>query len=551
MARLLFIVMMMDLVFAKSILPTKPNIVFLICESTDSRTYNPDSNVPLPNIDKLLKQGVLFQSFYANAPVCCPSRSSLWSGRAPHKIPHEHNGIQVNGVWNNYEGLPKGYNMTITDLLKANGYETKISGKKDWTVGGHSENVYLNSWTMYTRFPYDVHKHGGWYDENDCPKDPSIASNNKTERHSDWKTVHPTIDWIKKVANGSKPFFAYQGMNIVHPAYSTNEYWLNKIDNSTIVVPEWRNLTDLHPCDFQSSMLKDCTPSDKNADAFYDKVRRRTIRRVYRAMIAEFDAMVGAYYDAVSDAGVLDRTVFIVTSDHGDMDMEHQQFYKMVPYDASSRVPCVISGPGISPMTTNVPTQLLDLFPTMMDLAGIPKPDYLDGSSLVPLLTDQTDPTRPDYVISQFHGCNIAMSWFLIRQGDYKYVTYGTGKEVTPQLFNLVKDPDENVNLVNVSKDIAKKMEATLSQAIDYPAVALDVATYGLAMFHWWVNKTGSKWVDEIHKSSLRWANSWNVDPDASLEAVKMWMNQPPQVLACRSELVWPPPKDQHYKLAN
>eukprot|EP00463_Aulacantha_scolymantha_P000106 TRINITY_DN1060_c0_g1_i1.p1 TRINITY_DN1060_c0_g1~~TRINITY_DN1060_c0_g1_i1.p1 ORF type:complete len:204 (-),score=20.00 TRINITY_DN1060_c0_g1_i1:138-749(-) len=202
-------------------------------------------------------------------------------------------------------------------------------------------------------------------------------------------------------------------------------------------------------------MLKMCTPSDEDADNFYNKTRRRMIRRVYRAMIAEFDAMVGAYYNAVSDAGVLDSTVFIITSDHGDMDMEHQQFYKMVPYDASSRVPCVISGPGISPKMTDAPTQLLDLFPTIMDLAGVAKPNYLDGYSLVPLLVGQTDPTRPDFVISQFHGCNIAMSWFLIRQGDYKYVTYGTGKEVSAQLFNLVKDPDENVNLVNTSKTIS------------------------------------------------------------------------------------------------
>lgn len=77
----------------------------------------------------------------------------------------------------------------------------------------------------------------------------------------------------------------------------------------------------------------------------YSSTRRRRVRSIYYAMILEFDSMVGAYIDAVEDAGVTNNTVMIVTSDHGDMNMEHQQFYKMVQYDASARVPLVIRMP--------------------------------------------------------------------------------------------------------------------------------------------------------------------------------------------------------------
>lgn len=113
-------------------------------------------------------------------------------------------------------------------------------------------------------------------------------------------------------------------------------------------------------------------------------------------MIAEFDAMVGEYMQAVEDAGIANNTYFVVTADHGDMQMEHQQFYKMVPYDASAmvsrlsihlsclyihlwhtshfaQVPLVISGPGIAPNTVSLPTQHVDLYPTIMQF-GKPRP---------------------------------------------------------------------------------------------------------------------------------------------------------------------------------
>ena len=131
-------------------------------------------------------------------------------------------------------------------------------------------------------------------------------------------------------------------MNIVHPPYATSAFWLSQIDSTKVRVPAWEPLSDLHPCDFQSSMLKGCLPSDDESRSFYAIARRCKIRQIYYAMIAEFDAMVGKYMDAVKQAGVWDNTVWIVTSDHGDMNMLKQQHYKMVPYDASASVPMVI-----------------------------------------------------------------------------------------------------------------------------------------------------------------------------------------------------------------
>eukprot|EP01062_Namystynia_karyoxenos_P017708 TRINITY_DN16555_c1_g2_i1.p2 TRINITY_DN16555_c1_g2~~TRINITY_DN16555_c1_g2_i1.p2 ORF type:complete len:581 (+),score=214.42 TRINITY_DN16555_c1_g2_i1:80-1744(+) len=532
---------------------TAPNLVFLIVESTDGRTYREGfAPVPIPNIRKLAQTGTQFDSTYSNTPVCCPSRATIWSGRHAHRIPHQqaaNENLTVNGAWNNYEGLPPDYDQKIGDVMSRFGYNVKISGKTDWSAGGHSLNVRLNSWTMYTRFPYDVNKTGGWYDETDCPSDGLIADNEEVERHGDWKTVRTTTAWIKEQAQGQRealaagaarvPFLAYQGMNIVHPPYATNKYWHAKINVSAVTVPEWQPLRDIHPCDFQSSMLKKCTPSDADAADFYSFDRRRTIRSIYYAMIAEFDGMVGAYYDAVTDAGVFNETAWIVVSDHGDMNMEHQQFYKMVQYDASARVPLVISAPWYTKRFETAPTQLIDLFPTILELGTVPKSQWpeLDGYSLVPMLTGQQRASdHSDFVVSQFHGCNIAMSWFLATDGRYKYVTFGTGAEVPAQLFDLIHDPRETQNLIDKLPDVAKSFDAKLRTVVDYPAVALDVAKYNQLSFKAWMNRT-KDWQTAV--ASGRWHDPFTVNSTASLAAIADWLEEAPQVKACRAGLHW------------
>jgi len=533
----------------------KPNIVFLVVESTDGRTWSPGySNdvIPLPNLRELQQGGLNFRKHYANAPVCCPSRATFWSGRHASNIPHDHNGIAVGGAWNNFEGLPLNFSKRIDQVMSAvSGYNVKVNGKTDWATGGHSENVRLDAWTMNVQFPYDINATGGWNEENGCTGNGSVAKGDTPKSSSahqgDWKTADSATDWIKQVvkAEPEVPFFVYSGMNIVHPPYRTNEYWNKKIDRSKVEVPAWKPLLEMHPCDFQSSMLKGCTPSDADAAQFYSQDRRREIRAKYYAMVAEWDAMVGQYMDTVKELGVWNQTVFIVTSDHGDMQMEKQQFYKMVPYDASASVPMVIydGRPGHQTKTpmTNVdsPTQLIDIFPTILELAQVDKakwPTKLDGFSLAPSMPAPTPRTyaHPDFVVSQFHGDNIAMSWFLIVKQvspteTYKLIIWGTGAEVPSLLFELVSDPMEDNNLIATPagaaahKDLVDSLTAQLKSVVDFPAVAMSVAQYGRDSFAGWINRT-KDWKDEIHKHGLRWTPSWNEQGPGPMEALEKWM---------------------------
>eukprot|EP01047_Picozoa_sp_COSAG01_P015704 COSAG01_NODE_790_length_13572_cov_4.015587_8_plen_496_part_00 len=493
-----------------------------------------------------------------------------------------------------------GFSHRIDQVLPAlTDYKVKVSGKTDWDTGGHSENVHLDAWTMYAAWPYDIAKMGGWQEENGCVDPGRVAAggnlinvtnghqmSNQSLHSGDWKTAQTTTEWITEVSKDKAvPWFAFQGMNIVHPPYRTNQHWFNQIDQDAVEVPAWTPLEEMHPCDLQSSMLKGCTPVPNASDPndFYTEKHRRYIRTIYYAMIAEFDAMVGKYMDTVKAAGVWNQTVTIVTSDHGDMQMEHQQFYKMVPYDASASVPMIIhdarpgrQNPKLGPEIHH-PTQLIDIFPTILTLVQVPEAKWpkLDGYSLTPLMAVSSDEqkveeestalapgaNRPDFVVSQFHGDNIAMSWYLVvKEGvsmpapaqagsgsvtTYKLIIWGTGKEVASLLFDLVNDPMENTNLIKDAAGLAKyesivaSMEQDLRSVVDYPAFSLAVATYGKEMMRRWM-KNEPDWKTEIHKQGLRWTPSWNYDSDAAFAALAKYMSSPPAVVPCRNVTVTP-----------
>jgi|EP01049_Picozoa_sp_SAG25_P004564 hypothetical protein len=181
-----------------------PNLVFLIVESTDGRTHHPESPAYMPNIRSLQKRGAYFRNFYTNSPVCAASRSSVWSGRHVHHIPHWNQGVKVNGAWNNAEGNEEGFAHGWGDALQTLGRERNYStnpawGKTDWTVGGHALWNWLQCWTMYTAFPYNLSipdssqpgvAGGGWSEQphgGECRSEGNVLNTTKRTHEGDWK----------------------------------------------------------------------------------------------------------------------------------------------------------------------------------------------------------------------------------------------------------------------------------------------------------------------------------------------------------------------------
>lgn len=238
----------------------RPNILWLHVESTDGRLYNADSPVPIPNIRAVQSTGVNFDNAYANIPICCPSRASVWT----------FNGIEVIGAISNYEGL--GVENSTWDLRKMNnllasaGYEVQIGGKEDWLSGGHSLTTMVDSWSIYARFPYDIPGHAGNHIWGSCGGNLSVLAGNESAHKGDWKVVASQTAWLQQRGSDDtrkRPFFMYGGFSIVHPPYATNEHYLARIDQSRIAVPEWEPIEDLHPCDLGVSMKKGCAVSQQ------------------------------------------------------------------------------------------------------------------------------------------------------------------------------------------------------------------------------------------------------------------------------------------------
>jgi arylsulfatase A-like enzyme len=499
-----------------------PNFVFLLSESLDGRLLRDDSAAKIPNIRALLSSGsVQFDTAYSSNPVCAPSRASLWSGRAPHKIPHEHNGYLVNGAWNNYEGLDKNYSARLDQLLAGMGYTTGVYGKTDWTVGGHSESCMLASLTFNVAWPYNVSSNGGWNEEDaTCsspgPVEPGGSPGpSGTIYPSDWKIIDTVSSSIASLA---QPFFTFAGNSILHPPYQTTAYWYNIAAERP--VPQWKPLEALHPCHFQMAMKHGCTPSASDYAGFHNATRVARVRRVYLAELEEYDAMVGQVIAALEASGRRDNTWVILGADHGDMQLASQLFYKMVPYDGSSRIPLIFAHPSLgSHRVVAQPTQLLDIFPTVLRLASpsTPLPAYADGHDLAPFLQGaSTDPTRPPFVLFQNHDEDQSMSWFAIANGTHKLVQFGTGAEVPPQLFNLISDPEESVDLAPSQPDAVRELDDALRTLIDYPSVALDVALYQKQQLRQWVNRT-KNWQTEVVRQ--RWQTAWEAEPSRSMKA--------------------------------
>ena len=542
---------------ARSAPPSKPpSFVFLLSESLDGRLLRPDSPAKIPHIRALLASGsVRFDSAYSNSPVCAPARSALHSGRDVHRIPHTHNGMAVRGAWNNYEGLDRNYSGGLLhERLAAAGYATQVSGKTDWVVGGHSETCQLASLSFYVPWPYNITADGGWNEEDVfCASDGPVAPGGSggaegSVYEADWKIMNETARFA---ASAPQPFYAFAGTSILHPPYATTQHWYAVAAEQP--VPDWLPLDSpaLHPCDLQASMKRGCTPGGANASAladFYSVARRARVRRVYLAELEEFDAMVGLVVAALDAAGRWrdGSTKIVLAADHGDMQLERQMFYKMVPYDASARVPLIFASPALAPLgakTVTQPATLIDIFPTLLGLAGAPVPDFADGFDLAPFLAGaERDAARPPFVAMQNHDEDLSSSWFAVANGTHKYIVYGAGGLVAPQLFDLVNDPSETTNLFN-SSDAARAAQASLDAAqrtiIDYPSVAQDVADYQLEQLRWWAANGTTDWRKEIQSPNIRWHDAFAAHSKEALAAVEAYLAQPAAVIrACNGAVV-------------
>ncbi|MCU0875056.1 MAG: sulfatase [Pirellulaceae bacterium] len=409
-------------------LPTqKPNILFLIADDLATRLgcYG-DRAAITPNLDRLAREGILFTRAYAQGSVCIPSRTSFMLG-----LNNRHAGAD------HFKRNPE--TMTLGRWFRQHGYQTFSVGKID-----HDE-TYTDPQAWDIRVPISACRPGTKgtnrlqaFDE-DLGERRSTGLRFKTEEAAeslgDWARTQRAIQFLEQERDAHKPFFAAVGFHAPHDPWESTRAIHEAHDPARFTL-DWLLPADATPL---SPQAMHSVPGYEMSDA-----RQREGQQHYYAAVATLDQQIGRLLDALRRQGLHDNTLVVFTSDQGFHLGWRGQWHKHTISEQVLRVPLIVRMPG-GPVgaRANGIVELLDLFPTFCDLAGLPAPAGLDGQSFLPLLKDPQTEGKAGAFCSMPRGWGAGRT---VRTQRWRLVERLDGSR---ELYDHSTDPAEYVNIVN------------------------------------------------------------------------------------------------------
>ncbi len=459
----------------------RPNVVFILVDQQrwDFIGYESNGVTFTPHLDALARTGTIFHSAYCTAPLCCPSRAAIASGRYG----------MSSGCFTNLHELPPGTPSFVSQLRRS-GYRTCAIGKThmqihaynaDYTSEAHRR--YMNSlgWDEICETSGDdMFRHGIRCSYSDFLLERG-ALDDAVDYYSQWhyfmsppgqgdpafvchpwtlaEALHPTafvgdrvLDWLR-CYDRAQPFFLQVGISAPHSPISP--------------LPAHFDLYRDRP---ETDAWGNAAPPDWLADG----------RRGYRAMITHIDEYVGRIRDCLAELGMLENTILVYTADHGEMAGDHQLFAKTTFFEGSARVPMLWSGPGIRPgQQSDALVEVIDVGKTICELTGV-EPHALDqGRSLAPLLTG-TQTTHRETIYCEM-GCDRMLrdERYKLCWGEPTFDTRRLGRlhldkpvnipPSPPGLYDLREDPHELNNLASdpAARSLLQTMQAKLLTRIN------------------------------------------------------------------------------------
>ena len=414
-----------------------------------------------PNLDVLAARGVVFEGAYCPSPLCAPSRASLLTGRLPSRI----------GVYDNAAEL-RASEPTVMHHLRAAGYDTCLSGKMHFVgpdqLHGFEQRLTTDvypadlNWTPDWRVP--LTERLPWYHTMESVLTPGVCAASMQMDYDD-EVAHRAVRKLRRLARDrSRPFFLCVSFTNPHDPWELRpEYW-DRYDQDAIDLPAFGRLPR-ERADPHSVRLRDMSGID---DVELDDEQIRRARHGYYAGISYLDDRVGEVLDTLAQTGLDDDTIVLFTADHGEMLGERGLWYKMAFFEQSARVPLIAAGPGIAPGRVAEPVSLLDLVPTLLDVAGIGGDHRagLAGRSLAPALAgDRLE--RADVVV-EYLAEGVSAPAVMLRRGRYKYVRCDGDPE---QLYDLEADPHERDDIAETAPDVCAELRAAVERRYDIPAL--------------------------------------------------------------------------------
>lgn len=458
--------------------PAKPNVLFIAIDDLNDwiGCMGGHPLVKTPNIDSLADRGTLFTNAHTQAPICNPSRTSVMIGLRPSTT-----GIHGLDPW--FRTVPELANLvTLPQHFANNGYKTYSTGKIYHALRAQRRG------TKNPEFQRWGEKGGYSIPPRRTKITPGISNklldwgvwpeDNDDTRKGDYKIASSAIEMLNSTPQ-DQPFFLAVGFYLPHvPIYATQQWFDLYPDDATVLPKILENDRADTP---RSSWWGHWTvpaPRLKWLEA-----RKQTIHlsRSYLAATSFVDSQVDRVLDALEKTGRRDNTIVVLWSDHGWHLGEKEITGKCSLWGRSTRVPLIFAGPGVtSSQRCNRSVELLDIYPTLIELCGLPELSHLEGSNLRPQLTNADAPRTRPAITS--HG----QSNFAIVNEKWRYIRYVDGAE---ELYDLQKDFDEHHNLAAApeNKSVLETMRQWLPE-IDKPAVPgsrVRVLSYGDGVPYW------------------------------------------------------------------
>ncbi len=410
---------------------TKPNVLFIVVDDLAPQLgcYGVEAALT-PSIDALAARGVVFEQAHCQYPLCAPSRASFLTGRYPASL-----GVTTQAPLEFFRDLAPDA-VTLPQLFRRAGWITARAGKvfhnKDedpasWSIGGRAPNP-------TGRSPEAMRKH---FERSDDwgPVDPS-----RPEVRRDVDTADRAIELLEEHAGTS--FFLGVGFFRPHaPLLAPRRFF------------ERGGTAPRLPSDF---MPKPTPPEGAgpwafgpNTDIFRDRSATRAEARdallAYHACVAFIDEQIGRILAALDRLALRERTIVTLLGDHGFHLGERGKWGKYGSlYDSATRVPLILDVPGRDPARCARLVELVDVFPTLAELAGLASPPEVDGNSLIPLLDEPTRPWPHPALTFSRSGAFVGTA---VRTERHRYIAW-EGPRRHEELYDLEADPRQSRSVV-------------------------------------------------------------------------------------------------------
>jgi len=424
----------------------RPNIVFVIADQMRGDFLGCAGNqaVHSPHLDRLAAEGARFSRAYSSTPSCTPARAAILTGQAPW-----HHGML------GYARVAERYPQELPRLLSAAGYDTWFVGKNHFhpqrNLHGYRGGELDESGRVESAdFQSDYRQ---WFQQQEPTLDPDATgigwNDYPAKPYALAEKLHPTR-WTgdRAVAfleqqDGKQPFFLKVSFARPHSPYDPPQRLLDAVDPDTVPAAAVGDWAQLAYGSFENPQQHHAARNHLAPALILDA------RRAYAANIAFVDEQIGRIVAALEQQGLLENTLIVFTSDHGDMLGDQHLWRKTYAYEGSARVPMIVRwGNEIAELPRGQVreelVELRDLMPTFLDAAGIPIPDTVDGAPMLPLLRGEI-PWRQQLDLEHATCYWPGNEWTALTDARWKYIFHAyDGHE---QLFDLQADPGERHDL--------------------------------------------------------------------------------------------------------